>query len=170
MHLLWPSLLSIALTETQSTTDAGKSNEFLKTYNQICDWISSVNKWMFFLQIANKPCSMVSGAWRSSADDNLCSVLFVICEKSARYPWIRLMLSFICWNNNVPSFMLSKWNCWKPGFTRLNIWSPSNNVYTFNYSVPLKISVARLCNDCIAFSVTQGTERKWKTKYKWSFL
>jgi len=71
---------------------------------------------MFFLQIANKSCSMVSGAWLSSADDDLCSMLFLICEKSGRYPWIRLMLSFICWKNNVRSFTFSKLNCWKPEF------------------------------------------------------
>ena len=170
MHLLWPSLLSSALTENQSKTEAGESNgSFLKTQtilrvNFFCQWMN------FFLQIANKPCSKVSGAWRSSANDDLCSMLFLICERSARYPWIRLMLSFICWKNNVRSFTFSKLNCRKPEFGDWTITSPSNNVYTFNYSFPLKISVACLCNDCIAFSVTHGNERKWKTKCKWSFL
>ena len=165
-HHFWvPHLQRIRVKQMPaSQTEVFKDIWTILRINFFCQWMN------FFLQIANKPCSMVSGAWRSSADDDLCSMLFLICERSARYPWIRLMLSFICWNNNVRSFTFSKLNRWKPEFGDWTITSPSNNVYTFNYSFRLKISVACLCNDCIAFSVTQGNERRWKTKYNWSFL
>jgi len=155
--------------ESVKQRPASQTEVFKDTNNSASQFLLSMNE-CFFLQIANKPCSKVSGAWRSSANDDLCSMLFLICERSARYPWIRLMLSFICWKNNVRSFTFSKLNRWKPEFGDWTITSPSNNVYTFNYSFRLKISVACLCNDCIAFSVTQGNERKWKTKYNWSFL
>ena len=111
---------------------------------------------MIFLQIANKPCSMVSGARRSSADDNLCSLLFCICEKSARYPRIRLMLSFICWKYNVRSFTFSKLNCWKPGW----------KIEPLNYSFLLKIGVACLCNNSTALSVTQRAMKESRRQSK----